>query len=161
MRIKVEGCPDIHFIPFIENSLEYYAESLIKEKRIRNNIAINVIHVPDLKTLASVLPVGYNTQKKPRKFNIEVHTGLGSRRTLETLAHEMVHVKQYVYGEIEETLMAWKGKKYDSDANDYYSWPWEIEAHGKELGLYSKFVVKYSLWEIFTDMRNPDRKSVV
>jgi hypothetical protein len=39
---------------------------------------------------------------------------------------------------------------------DYYDEPWEIEAYGVSTGLFSKFVIKEKLWEVFSDIRNPD-----
>jgi hypothetical protein len=73
-----------------------------------------------------------------------------------TLAHEMVHVKQYVYGETNEKLTRWKGERVDSDTIDYWVQPWEIEAHGYEAGLFTKFAIKEKLWEVFNGVQNPD-----
>jgi len=39
---------------------------------------------------------------------------------------------------------------------DYYDEPWEIEAHGLSTGLFTKFAIKEKLWEVFSDVRNPD-----
>jgi hypothetical protein len=56
----------------------------------------------------------------------------------------MVHVKQYAKGELKDYLRVnkckWKGKIIDSDAVDYWDHPWEIEAHGREKGLYVKYL---------------------
>jgi hypothetical protein len=68
----------------------------------------------------------------------------------------MTHIKQYVYGETNETLTRWKGIKIDSDNLDYWVQPWEIEAHGMESGLFTKFATKEKLWEVFTGIQNPD-----
>jgi hypothetical protein len=68
----------------------------------------------------------------------------------------MVHVKQYVYGETNERLSRWKGQRVDSDTIDYWVQPWEIEAHGYEAGLFTKFAIKEKLWEIFEGVSNPD-----
>ena len=51
------------------------------------------------------------------------------RDFITTVAHEMVHVKQYVKGElvnIEEDI-------------DYWDRPSEIEAHGREVGLFIRW----------------------
>jgi hypothetical protein len=98
----------------------------------------------------------YNNSRKAREFEIEIHSGIGASEILKTLAHEMTHIKQYVYGETNETLTRWKGIKVDSDNLDYWVQPWEIEAHGMESGLFSKFAVKEKLWEVFFGIQNPD-----
>ncbi len=59
------------------------------------------------------------------------------------LAHEMVHVKQYVTGELVDTdglNVFWKGELYKDakSANEdeaYWNSPWEIEAYGRERGM--------------------------
>jgi len=57
----------------------------------------------------------------------------------ETLAHEMVHVKQYARGQIThgKNLKSkfWMGQRIKSQ---YYDSPWEIEAYSKERVLANK-----------------------
>lgn len=64
---------------------------------------------------------------KPREFEIEVDCRMKLRDLLTTIAHEMVHVKQYVRKEIPIVF---------PDDGKYYEWPWEIEAFGREWGLF-------------------------
>ena len=59
-------------------------------------------------------------------------------------------------GETNEKLTRWKGERIDSDDVDYWEHPWEIEAYGMSKGLFTKFVVKEKLWEVFDYIRNPD-----
>jgi hypothetical protein len=76
---------------------------------------------------------------RPRHFMIEVHKNMRLRRVLETVAHEMVHAKQYAKGELyDSTRLAkqrWQGKWVSKNLN-YWDMPWEIEAHGREAGLF-------------------------
>lgn len=65
----------------------------------------------------------------------------GEDPPLSVLAHEMVHVKQYVTGELVEKgkYCLWKGKKYsefEPNSDDYFFSPWEVEAFGMQVGLY-------------------------
>ena len=53
---------------------------------------------------------------------------------MQTLAHEMVHAKQYIRGELCGYSMAWKGRKPRNYT--YENAPWEKEAYGREEGLY-------------------------
>ena len=60
-------------------------------------------------------------------------------RILRTLAHEMIHVKQYIMGELtfKRKGMYWKNELVSSmTADEYYSSPHEVEAYGKEKWLY-------------------------
>lgn len=76
---------------------------------------------------------------RPRAFEIEVHKGLRLRRLLQTVAHEMVHAKQYAKSELHQGVRIdkhrWKGKWVSNNLN-YWDEPWEIEAHGREIGLF-------------------------
>ena len=65
---------------------------------------------------------------------------------LSTLAHEMVHVKQFItremVGLVKGTL--WKGDFYpdlpQDGSNEYYNRPWEKEAFGREMRLTVDFI---------------------
>lgn len=79
---------------------------------------------------------------RPRVFELEIHKNMPLRKVLETVAHEMVHVKQYARGELYEgsrvSKHRWQGKWLDKDP-DYWDQPWEIEAHGREAGLFIRW----------------------
>ena len=66
---------------------------------------------------------------------------------MKTLAHELVHVKQYVLGELTYRThgMVWK-KITSAPANifDYFETPFEIEAYGREKGLLVAFLARWS-----------------
>jgi hypothetical protein len=79
-----------------------------------------------------------------REFTITLDRNLSKRNLLLAIAHEMVHVKQYAKGELKDYLKVnkskWKGEVIDPVKVDYWEHPWEIEAHGREKGLYYKFL---------------------
>ena len=66
----------------------------------------------------------------------------------------MVHVRQYIQGDVNLNLTRWKGSRVVDI--DYWDQPWEIEAHGIEVGLFTKFAKKEKLWEVFKGVQNPD-----
>jgi hypothetical protein len=70
------------------------------------------------------------------------------RKLLETVAHEMVHVKQYARGELYQgsriAKHRWQGK-WISNNVDYWDHPWEIEAHGREAGLFIRWAEENNL----------------
>ena len=80
-----------------------------------------------------------------RTFEIEVDRNMRLRKLLETIAHEMVHVKQYARRELHPVHNSWMGKTYNPKTVDYWDLPWEIEAHGREIGLFVRWAEKYNL----------------
>ena len=66
-------------------------------------------------------------------------------KILETLGHEMVHVKQYARRELHPTTDAWMGKTYNPKKISYWDLPWEIEAHGREIGLFIRYCETHKL----------------
>lgn len=62
---------------------------------------------------------------------------------LEILAHEMVHLKQYMKGELVDipgtNAVSWKGVRFSCSNNPeswtYWDSPWEMEAFGRQHGL--------------------------
>ena len=65
------------------------------------------------------------------------------KKILIDLGHEMIHVKQYLNNEIfdyKNGFVRYKGEEFDdsykSKLENYFESPWEIEAYGRELGLF-------------------------
>ena len=62
---------------------------------------------------------------------------------LSTVAHELVHVKQFAKGELYDSTVKdrtrWHGQ-WMKRTPDYWDLPWEIEAYGREVGLYTRWV---------------------
>ena len=132
----------------------FYAEELMTTKMLEN-IYIKIKFDSKLDALGYAGVIDYNDSNKPREFEIEINPLAGSHDILETIAHEMVHIKQYAYGETNEYGTRWRGQRINKNL-DYYDEPWEIEAFGLSTGLFTKFVIKENLWEVFSDIRNPD-----
>jgi|TARA_B100001094_G_scaffold325137_1_gene378962 hypothetical protein len=74
-----------------------------------------------------------------RTFELEIDKTQSLRAVLETVAHEMVHVKQYAKRELSPDKHLWMGKTYNPDETNYWDLPWEIEAHGREIGLFVRY----------------------
>lgn len=124
-------------------AIEFLAIKLMG-RRLTNNIGIEVTLTKGLrrKKRAYAFCAVADDNYRPRYFDIEIDADLSQKVTLEALAHELVHVKQYARGELRESYVAsrtkvfWKGNRVDADSIDYWELPWEIEAHGRERGLY-------------------------
>jgi hypothetical protein len=70
------------------------------------------------------------------------------KQAIHCVGHELVHVKQYLKGEIKDYAngdAGYKGQRYKDWENDenYYFSGWEIEAYGLEEGLYQLFKKQY------------------
>ena len=68
---------------------------------------------------------------KPRSFVVEIERGCTLMEFITTICHEMTHVKQYAYGEIQEDFRRgrsrWKSKEVPG-RTAYKDQPWEKEA---------------------------------
>ena len=82
-----------------------------------------------------------------RSFIVEMDNSLSRERQLRTLAHELVHVKQYALGEMRDIMRNYKLEfvRFNDDMIDvnrikYKNQPWEIEANRKEYGIYRRYL---------------------
>src|SRR6056300_957905 len=86
---------------------------------------------------------------RPRDFLIRIDTALPIATFLETLMHELIHVKQYAKGELgwrsREDITTWHGEKISRKVS-YFDYPWEIEARGREFGLTEEFLNIHDKW---------------
>lgn len=76
---------------------------------------------------------------------IQLNPMQSQRSTLLTLAHELVHAKQYITGEMKDSRKSidytiWRNKQIKINDHSYYDLPWEVEAMGREYGLYRRWV---------------------
>lgn len=145
MLISVSGLTDNKFENVVFKACEYYL-SLLLPRHIIKHIELEVDFLSRLDKHADGYceVTGHNIRHKPRQFTIQIRNNKSKRYMLMTLAHEMVHLKQYALGELDENMNVWKGKRVNSSI-DYWDTPWEIEAHGRECGLWTRFAEKYKL----------------
>ena len=64
------------------------------------------------------------------------------KEMVQNLAHEMIHAKQFLRGELATNMDKWKGVVYKSKDGDVFDFesPWEKEAYGTEDVLYNNYV---------------------
>ena len=149
------GHSDERFNEYVQRASQFYAEQLFPKQLLRH-IVVSIKFNKHLDAFGYTSVEKRNSKGKAREFLIELHPYITGKEILKTLAHEFVHVKQYVYEELNEEQTQWQGKPFDSDAVDYYELPWEIEAFGLEVGLFTNFAKKEVLWNVFEGVRNPD-----
>ena len=155
LLLNNHGHPDERFNEYVQRASQFYAEQLFTKQLLRH-LVITLKFNKHLDAFGYSSIEKRNTKGAAREFLIELHPYISGVEILKTLAHEFVHIKQYVEGDLNDSQTEWKGEAIDSDAVDYYSLPWEIEAFGLEVGLFTNFAKKEVLWNVFEGVRNPD-----
>jgi len=138
---------------------EFAMSRLVPSKRLRNNITLN-IHLRHHSENGEAMISEHANPKRPREFKIIIDPHRAKEddylreRTetewghdiLKTLAHELVHVKQYVLGELKPVHNGFVFKKNLYQPNnllEYFEQPFEIEAYGREKGLLVAFLGRW------------------
>ena len=122
----------------------WYAEKLMS-KRLMSGLEIDINLRKNLidKEGGEGTSIWEDENRRPKEFTIELDVSYSIRDALITLAHEMVHIKQWAKGEMYEYLKSglirFHKTKFDADNINYWDYPWEIEAFGKQLGLFVRF----------------------
>ena len=85
---------------------------------------------------------------RPRSFILEISDLLNGEELIKTVAHELVHVKQYVKGELKERYKPnyyhmWHKELVIVNDDNFYDVPWEVEARKFESYLYNLYVSRY------------------
>lgn len=83
----------------------------------------------------------------PKKFKIHLDLETHKTRILRTLAHELVHVKQFTKNELGYSCIIkndviysrWKRTLVNEQEFHYDDLPWEIEANGREESLVRRY----------------------
>ena len=139
----------------VESAVWDYAERLMS-KRLAKTLVLNINLIRNYNEKEGcegswIWAYWDELKKTPREFTIELDSSISIRNILLNLAHEMVHIKQWAKGEIYEYATPGKvrfmKKKYDMNDLEYWDYPWEVEAFGKQLGLFVRFFEKMGFGE--------------
>lgn len=147
----------IHFphnqVEDVINAAKFYA-SILMEEYIHNDIHLEI----HLKQNMDHYGQCHNDDflvKYPKFFRIDLQDMEDFEDVLYNLAHEMVHLKQYALGQltlqIEEfdkktkevkIKPLWENQsiQFREQESPYWDSPWEIEAYGRQLSLYERFI---------------------
>jgi hypothetical protein len=121
--------------------VEQYMFSLMKELKI-HRFKNKLIQLNVVTRLENMYGNGWGCAKNG-VAEINIARWIGKERVtydlmLQTIAHEMVHVKQYFRKELDGSNVKWKWKGRNADGYRYENQPWEREANRLELPLYQK-----------------------
>lgn len=119
----------------IEACVQFYAKELKIDK---NNFTLFVFSSKDI-----VKEQGANGMAFPiddKVYSIMLNSRMDSEKLIEVVAHEMVHIKQFVKGQLKRKgrQIFWMGKRYVRSKVNYYDHPWEHDAWSKEKFLAAK-----------------------
>ena len=121
--------------------------------RLVNKIEVDILLIHDLRGKEELAGdcTWEDSSYRPREFTVRVDSSQTPQEMLETVAHEIVHVKQFARGELQDlsrdiNLCKWQGSVIKCNAVHYYDLPWEIEAHGRERGLFIRWF-EQSQWK--------------
>lgn len=148
MKVSVRGAETTLFRKHVKMAAEYYASKLMS-RRMVESLHVKVTIKNKLEDNSDGLCWFDDHENGVRYFEIELDNRISERQMLINLAHEMVHVKQFSLGELKDgkpaTTTVWQGITIRDDEIDYWDTPWEIEAHGREKGLFTRFKNHYNL----------------
>lgn len=127
----------------------FFANILMDPRMVRN-ITLDIEIVSGLDVEGEC--VDEEGTKNPRWFTINLRKQ-GIDDMIKVLAHEMVHVKQHAKNELQGGVIVatrgglkmsskWMGEVWKPKAKEhpYFDAPWEIEAYGREVGLFQRYV---------------------
>ena len=136
MQLSIVGCPDKKlFRPYVKRAAIFYAQELMKPKMLEN-IYLRIKFNGKIPVYGYAEILEYNESRKAREFEIEINPNIGAADILKCLAHEMVHIKQFVRGHYKsEKSRNGKYKKFwlgEQVLAKYEKQPWEVEAYKKQ-----------------------------
>lgn len=127
----------------------FFANILMDPRMVRN-ITLDIEIVSGLDVEGEC--VDEEGTKNPRWFTINLRKQ-DIDDMIKVLAHEMVHVKQHAKNELQSGIIIptrgglkmtskWMGEVWKPKAKEhpYFDAPWEIEAYGREVGLFQRYV---------------------
>ena len=155
MQVYVRGAKHSKLsVNQVRRAVEFYAERLGMTQRLRDKITLFITLEHKSFGFAGLCSWA-DEPYRPKEFTIQAMSQ-GIHETLSTLAHEMVHVKQYAKGQLRDLMskndmVVWQGvrKTLSDDTEDYVNQPWEVEAFALETKLKNAFIYqekKHERW---------------
>jgi hypothetical protein len=111
-----------------KSAINFFSDKLFTPQ-MKRNISIRISFSSTMDNYGETEIDDYNLSGKPREFILNIKRNIDTEEIIRTIAHEMVHVKQYVYEQLNESMTMWSGQKVNDGQYGYFDSPWEIEAH--------------------------------
>lgn len=155
MRIKVKQRGESRSNhPIFIRAIEFFGRKLVPVK-YRDSLQITLIMS---KPTRMVEDMGNHCMYDQFDHQLAIDKSLPFHDIIRTIAHEMIHLKQSVLGQLETRQVGkkiewfWKGNSYGTSPYknlsplEHYKLPWEKEAYDKEQKLAREFAI-----ELFKD----------
>ena len=116
--------------------------SLLLKKKERKDLILHISFDKDDKLKHAYAYVQHLTKNE---YLIWVHPKSPIEKQIESLAHELVHVKQFVKGEVNKknlVLISNTLKGMQTESTNYWDNPMEIEAFGRTPGLVHRWMTR-------------------
>ena len=150
MQITVTGMRSKRKQKDLIEAANFFAAQLMDPRMVRN-LVLDIEVSKNLDVEGEC--IDEDGVRHPRWFTIGLKALSDVDEMIKTLGHEMVHVKQHAKNELQSGVMVptrgglkmaskWMGKVWKPTGKEdhYYDAPWEIEAYGREVGLYAKWI---------------------
>jgi len=157
MKIKVHGknLPR-KFRMGVYGMTELTIRDLLDNRRLIKNLEID-IHFRHHEDNGEAMVHENEFRSRPRRFRViidpyktrfdeygrELSDEEWANEAFKVLGHELVHVKQYVLGDLSMRSKGtyWKGEYHKiENMAEYFKSPWEVEAYGLERYLHMNFI---------------------
>lgn len=138
MWIEITGIRSKRVRELVERAAFFFEKELIHPRTAQ--ILEITFHFKKLKG-AYGFCIYEDSNVRPREFTIEIDKGMSDENIIKTIAHELVHVKQYVKGELKERYKPnhfhmWHDELIIVNDDNFYDVPWEVEARKLEQELF-------------------------
>ena len=100
------GHSEERFNEYVQRASQFYAEQLFPKQLLRH-IVVSIKFNKHLDAFGYTSIEKRNTKGAAREFLIELHPYISGKEILKTLAHEFVHIKQYVEGDLNYYERRW------------------------------------------------------
>lgn len=137
MIVKTRKFNNRYLSKIIREATKFYIENNIPEKKRKK---LNIV----VKSTTSKFADGSCCYLNSNTFEIELGSHISLTHKLLTLAHECIHIKQYVTKQLRTLYIGnnavdiWQGKRYRNI--NYDDQPWEKEALDHEEELFYNFI---------------------
>lgn len=148
MDIKVHGCSSKRLKLFIEEGCHTVLQKYVSSRRL-DQILIKIKFQSKLLKNEGIIADcdnrDYGELFTPKNFDIRIKTNMRQHEVMLSLFHELMHVKQYILGELKDStrhdhVHKWAGDWNNFSEHQYYDLPWEVDAHGREKGSYLEWI---------------------
>jgi len=126
----------------LRSAADYFMQELLSARKINNTfLQIRFLKMTDDFNGFCHVHDDEENDNNPKMFNIDVNSKLSIQDMIETIAHEMVHMRQFRNKELvyRDKFTRFNGVAYSVNM-PYKKHPWEKEAYKLEKTLSKKFL---------------------